>query len=64
MEDNMFQLYLVKVPHNLGFDVLAYQEPECIRPVAHWPYNYSNRPDHRYKRVRVDCSQWQVVWIN
>lgn len=60
---NLLPLYLKKVPHNLGFDVLAYKEPECIRPVAHWCVGQSNRPDRRFKYIMFNCYRWRAVWL-
>jgi hypothetical protein len=59
----MLTLYLKKVFHNHGFDVLAYREPECVRPVAHWRAGMSNRPDRRFKFVMFNCYRWRVEWI-
>lgn len=60
---NMLPLYLKKVPHNLGFDVVAYKEPECVRPVAHWRWWMSNRPDRRHKSVMLNCYRWRAEWV-
>lgn len=59
----MLPLYLVKVPHNLGFDVMAYREPEDVKPVAHWPWYYSSKPTKRNKWVTFNCYKWQAVWM-
>lgn len=58
----LLPIYLKKVPHNLGFDVLAYKEPECIRPVARWTWDNSQRPDRRFKSVMLNCYRWRAVW--
>lgn len=60
----MLDLYLKKVTHNLGFDVMAYKDSECIRPVAHWTYDQIARPDKRFKTVMLNCHRWNIVWLN
>lgn len=60
----LLPLYLTKVDHNLGFDVMAYNEPEMIWPVARWTYDQSSRPDHRNRYVTFNCYRWQAVWLN
>lgn len=59
----LLPLYLKKVTHNNGFDVMAYKEPECVHPVAHWACDNSQRPDKRNKTVMFNCYKWKVVWL-
>ncbi len=58
----LLPLYLKKVHHNNGFNVLAYKEPECIWPVADWQWYASNRPDRRNRYVMFNCYRWRAVW--
>ena len=59
----MLPLYLVKVPHNLGFDVIAYKEPECFWPVARWQWYEARKPTRRNKWVRFNCYRWNAIWL-
>lgn len=59
----MLNLYLVKVYHNHGFDVMAYKEPACIHPIGQWDWTQSKRPDRRNKTVMYNCFRYRAVWM-
>lgn len=60
----LLPIYLRKVHHNLGFDVMAYREPEAVKPVAHWQWYAERRPDRRFKTVTLNCYRWRIVWLS
>jgi hypothetical protein len=60
----MLNAYLKKVYHNQGYDVLAYAEPDCIKPKAHWQWWHKGKPDKRFKYVMLNCYRWRIVWVD
>jgi len=48
-------------PKAKRFDVVAYSDPDMTQRKARWPWYY-RKPDRRFKRVTLNCWQWQAVW--
>lgn len=45
-------------------DVVAYADAACTIRKARWPWHYRSKPDKRFKRVTLNCYQWQAVWLD
>lgn len=44
-------------------DVQAYADRDATQPIVRWPWDYSNKPDRRYKRVMINCASHEVEWL-
>jgi len=44
-------------------DVVAYDSDCCTKAIARWPWQYSGKPDRRYKRVMFNCHTHNVQWL-
>lgn len=52
---------LTMAPKAEKLDVVAYSDPGMTQVKARWPWYY-RKPDRRFKRVRLNCYDWQAVW--
>lgn len=44
-------------------DVCIYADPECKTFIGRIPWHYSNKPDRRYKKLTVNCANYDIVWV-
>lgn len=44
-------------------DVVAYTDKACIKPVARWPWFYSNKPAQTHKTALVNCASHALSWL-
>lgn len=46
------------------WDVVAYTDADCLKPVARWPWFYSNKPTKAQKSAVVNCARYALTWLN
>ncbi len=51
-------------PAATRFDVVAYVDEECTKPVARWAWFYSNKPTKSQKSAVVNCTRYALTWLN
>ena len=39
-----------------------YADADCTRPVARFPWHYSNKPTRRNRYVTVNCARYALAW--
>ena len=59
----MLSLYAKKVNHNLGFDVIVYDDPAMVQPKCHYQWHSTLKPDYRNKYITLNCYRYKVEWI-
>lgn len=48
---------------NAPLDSVAYQDRQCLKPIARWPWHLSNCPDRRFRYAIVNCSRYRLEWL-
>lgn len=45
-------------------DTVVYRDRECTEPMGRWPWHYSNCPKCGQAEVTLNCSRWQLEWVD
>jgi hypothetical protein len=45
------------------FDAALYEDKDCTKPSARWPWFYSSCPRFGQRTVRMNCALYRLVWV-
>lgn len=44
-------------------DVQVYRDADATQPVGRFPWNYSNKPRSKQRRVTLNCARYALQWL-
>jgi len=45
-------------------DVVGYLDEDCTEFLIRWPWHYKSKPKKNTKYRVVNCSTWELVWVD
>ena len=63
LEDTTDDIFLKYGQGKMKKDVVLYKDKQCSNEFARIPWHYKNRPDRRYKHIKLNCYNYQITWI-